>query len=226
MLILFGAVFCAVALENQAHHTAHANVSPVRVSLVGDSLVKQNQDTYVKALKRAGFKPSVDGVGSRAVRSGWQCRIGGYLRIYDTKVHEGCKPEGIERIRLWREAGELGDRLVVALGTNDAALYPPNEVFGRFKQLRRVAGDLPVHLVTAAKLTGPGSRAKVAAWNKEARRWCESDRNCQMIEWGDSKWAKDHSSYTGDKVHLSLRGLERRASFIAKTLSEQVPSGQ
>lgn len=226
MLMLFGALFCAVAIESQTQDTARAGAAVVRVSLVGDSLVKQNQETYARALKRAGFKPSVDGVGSRAVRSGWQCRIGGYLRIYETKIHEGCKPEGIERIRLWRDTGELGDRLVVALGTNDAALYPSNEVYGRFKQLRRVAGDLPVHLVTAAKLTGPSSRARVAAWNKEARRWCKSDGNCQMIEWGESKWAKDHSSYTGDKVHLSFKGLERRAAFIAKTLSEQVPAGQ
>lgn len=193
-----------------------------RVSLIGDSLVKQSQDTYTNALDKAGFESVVNGVGSRAVRDGYQCRVNGVLGIYESKIHEGCKPEGILQIRLWRREGLLGDRLILALGTNDAALYPSFEVKQRLNAARAAAGDIPIHLVTVAKLTGPKSRGRVEAWNNEARAWCQSDSACQMIEWGATKWARDPGSYTGDKVHLSSRGLKHRASYIAQTLKKQV----
>ena len=206
-------------------HDANA-VDVQRVSLIGDSLVKQSQETYSNALDGAGFESIVNGVGSRAVRDGYQCRVNGVLGIYESKIHDGCKPEGILQIRLWRREGLLGDRLILALGTNDAALYPSSEVKKRLDAARTAAGDIPIHLVTVAKLTGPKSRGRVEAWNNEARSWCQRDAACQMIEWGATKWAKDPGSYTGDKVHLSGRGLKRRAAYIAQTLKKQVLAEQ
>jgi lysophospholipase L1-like esterase len=150
---------------------------------------------------------------------------GGSSENLSRRVSQNCKPEGIEQIKLWRRSGELGDRLVLALGTNDAALYPSSEVRGRLDAARKAAGGVAIHLVTAAKLTGPKSRARVEAWNREARAWCAADGNCSMIEWGETKWARDPGTYTGDKVHLSGRGLSKRAKFISETLKKQVSEG-
>lgn len=219
---MFLSALCFLALFPASRNV---EAESARVSLIGDSLVKQSQETYESALRKAGFKPLVDGVGSRAVRTGWQCRVDGVLRIYPDRINTNCKPEGIEQISLWRRSGDLGERLVLALGTNDAALYPSGEVKGRLSAARKAAGDIPIHLVTAAKLTGPKSRSKVEAWNKEAREWCMDDGRCSVIEWGATRWARDPGTYTGDKVHLSARGLARRARFISETLKNQVSQG-
>ena len=85
------------------------------VALVGDSLVGGNPSLYQKALEGEGLEALVSGVGSRALRTGWQCRKDGVLQVHETKIQSNCRPEGIEQVRMWRDAGLLGDGVIVAI---------------------------------------------------------------------------------------------------------------
>ena len=217
---LFYTAFCLfpVRAEGEAARNGNALVS---VALVGDSLVGGNPSLYQKALEREGLEALVSGVGSRALRTGWQCRKDGVLQVHETKIQDNCRPEGIEQVRLWRDAGQLRDAVIVALGTNDAALYPANEVGSRFSALARLSGSREIWIVTVAKLGGGKRQERVKAWNDAARSWCLKRPLCHMIEWASQSAARAKASYAADGVHLTGTGLSARASFIADTVAAQ-----
>lgn len=193
----------------------------VSVALVGDSLVSGNPSLYQKALEGEGLEALISGVGSRALRTGWQCRKDGVLQVHETKIQSNCRPEGIEQVRIWRDAGQLRDAVIVALGTNDAALYPANEVGSRFSSLTRLSGSREIWIVTVAKLGGGKRQERVKAWNDSARSWCSKRPLCHMIEWASQPEARAKASYTADGVHLTSSGLSARASFIADTVAAE-----
>lgn len=191
----------------------------ISVALVGDSLVGENPSLYQKALEREGLEALVSGVGSRALRTGWQCRKDGVLQVHASKIQDNCRPEGIEQVRIWRDAGQLRDAVIVALGTNDAALYPANEVGSRFSSLARLSGSREIWIVTVAKLGATKRQERVKAWNDAARSWCSKRPLCHMVEWASQPQARAKASYTTDGVHLTSSGLSARASFIADTVA-------
>lgn len=217
---LFYAAFSLfpVRAEGEAPRGGNAVMS---VALVGDSLVGGNPSLYQKALEGEGLEALVSGVGSRALRTGWQCRKDGVLKVHASKIQDNCRPEGIEQVRMWRDAGLLGDGVIVALGTNDAALYPAKEVGSRFSALARLAGSRDIWVVTVAKLGGGKRQERVKAWNDAARSWCSKRPRCHMIEWASEPQARAKASYTADGVHLTGSGLSARASFIASSVADQ-----
>ncbi len=217
---LFYAAFCLFPVRAEGEAPRGGN-TVVSVALVGDSLVGGNPSLYQKALEGEGLEALVSGVGSRALRTGWQCRKNGVLQVHASKIQDNCRPEGIEQVRMWRDAGLLGDGVIVALGTNDAALYPAKEVGSRFSALARLAGPRDIWVVTVAKLGGGKRQERVKAWNDAARSWCSKRPRCHMIEWASEPQARAKASYTADGVHLTGSGLSARASFIASSVADQ-----
>jgi hypothetical protein len=186
------------------------------VSLVGDSLVSGRSSLYSKAFLVRGVPATVDGVGSRAIRYGWQCKVSQGLRVFPKPLNERCRREGLEQLRWWADTGKLGTEVVVALGTNDAALYPGARTLPNLREVRRIVGDRKVWIVTVRKLT---NSPKPAAWNKVATEWCAKDIACGMIPWAESKISSKRALYSTDMVHLTQRGAELRAEFIATVVA-------
>jgi hypothetical protein len=212
--ILTGVLAAAAVVVSAAANGADAQERTI--SLVGDSLVANRTEIYKEAFSLRGVPANVDGVGSRAIRWGWQCKVDAGLRVFPRPVHAKCKREGLELLRHWERSGSLGTDVVVALGTNDAGLYPGPKSLPNLDQLRKVVGDRHLWLVTVRKLNGSKS---APAWNKTATAWCERDQACSVIEWGESQISAKRSLYIADGVHLTPRGAQVRAEFIATVVA-------
>lgn len=189
-----------------------------RVSLVGDSLVAGREALYNNALERAGFEGVANGVGSRAMRFGWQCKLNGSLKIVAKPVAgASCKREGLEQLRYWVARGELGEVVVIALGTNDAGLFNADRMKMNLDEARRIVRNRELYIVTAQAL---GSRSeRMQRWNLAATQWCARDIACSMVPWADNPAAKAKSTYSGDGIHLTVEGTKKRAMVIAASIS-------
>ncbi len=182
------------------------------VSLVGDSLVANREAVYSAALSARGVQSLIDGRGSRALRYGWQCRMSNGLFVLPKPAHAKCKREGLETLKFWSQSNMLGTDVVIALGTNDAALFPGDKTVANLREARRLVGSRKIWIVTVRKLNG-SPRPK--EWNITATKWCTKDGNCQMINWASSSAAGKSSNYIADGVHLTPRGAQLRAEIIA-----------
>lgn len=182
------------------------------VSLVGDSLVANREAVYSSALSARGVQSLVDGHGSRALRYGWQCRMSNGLFVFPKPAHAKCKREGLETLKHWSQSNLLGTDVVIALGTNDAALFPGEKTVANLREARRLVGSRKIWIVSVRKLNG-STRPK--EWNLTASKWCAADGNCQMINWASTTAAGRSSNYIADGVHLTPRGAQLRAETIA-----------
>ena len=194
---------------------ATAQTRSISISIVGDSLVANREAVYAAALSARGVQGIVDGQGSRALRFGWQCRMSNGLFVFPKPAHAKCKREGLETLRHWSQSNQLGTEIVIALGTNDAALFPGAKTVANLREARRLVGSRKIWIVTVRKLNG-STRPK--EWNITASKWCASDGNCQMINWASSGAAGSSANYIADGVHLTPRGAQLRAEFIATSV--------
>lgn len=216
-LLLVGAITLAALLSAGTSERAEAQTR-YRVSLVGDSLVAGREELYNDALERAGFEGVANGVGSRAMRWGWQCRLNGALKIVPKPVTgASCKREGLEQLQYWARRGELGEVVVIALGTNDAGLFNADRMKTNLDEARRIVRNRELYIVTAQAL---GSRSeRMQRWNTAAAQWCARDIACRMVPWAESQAAKAKSTYSGDGIHLTVEGTKKRAMVIAASIS-------
>jgi hypothetical protein len=188
---------------------------PATASLVGDSLTSANPQMYRDALAANGVGPAaLSGVGSRALRNGWQCWVSGSLRIYASPVNSTCKREGLEELKHWAAQGTLGGAVVIALGTNDAGLYSSAQQMTNFSEARNVVGGRPIYLVTVFS-TSSTANQRMVTFNNNAKAWCAADRACAVIDWAATSQAQNRAIYT-DSVHLTSIGTSQRASYIAQ----------
>jgi lysophospholipase L1-like esterase len=190
---------------------------PTTVSLVGDSLTAANVALYDAGLKGQGVRVSaISGVVSRALRHGWQCTVGGRMRLYPRPVNSGCRREGLEELEYFRSAGRLGDAVVLALGTNDGLLYRATAVRrAHLSEVRTIIGNRPVYLVSVT--AGRADFARVlATYDTDAATWCAADVACRVIDWAASTAARQPASYVRDGVHLQPLATAARAGLIAR----------
>jgi hypothetical protein len=172
------------------------------VSLVGDSLVAMHLAAYRSAIEQAGCEARIDGLSSRSLRDGELC------------TPSRCGPQGLEVLRRWRAAGQLGSTVVVALGTNDAGLGGEDSWRASWASAMELSGGRRTVFVT------PVGRGRLAAkrerYSAALRQWCAA-RGCTLADWARHPVALDASVYLDD-AHLDARGTESRAALIASTL--------
>jgi lysophospholipase L1-like esterase len=197
-----------------------APAQPSSVGIIGDSLVSASPSTYLQPFLNAGIPAMVDGVGSRALRYGWQCRnASGRLVVLAQPTSKKCRREGLEVVRHLATSGTLPDVLVIALGTNDAGLFKPHQVAANLAELRSLIGERQVFLVSVKKLT---SSKKPGVYNAAAAAWCASDSSCAVIDWASSPAASNRKLYSADRVHLTSKGVAERAQFIFDAVTNQM----
>ena len=211
------AVALAVGVMHTTNGSEPAVASGYKVSIVGDSLVASREKLYEDALVGQGFDAEANGVGSRALRYGWQCRINGSLRVVAKPVDSKCRREGLEQIRYWAQRGELGEVVVIALGTNDAGLFTAKQTAGNLSTVRSIVRNREIKIVSVAALGSRNKRMK--AWNEAAATWCAADTNCVMVPWAESAYAKAKTTYSSDGIHLTVEGTKHRAAVIAATVA-------
>jgi hypothetical protein len=209
---------CALALPFvSSAPPATATPAVQSVGIIGDSLVSASPQTYAKPFNDAGIPVTVDGVGSRALRYGWQCRdASGRLVVVPKPSAKKCRREGLEVVKNLAEQGALPDVLIIALGTNDAGLFTPEQATQNLNELRSLVGDRKVFLVNVKKLT---SSKRPGRYNAAASSWCATDIACSMIDWAATPAASNRRMYSADRVHLTAKGVTARSQFIFDTVA-------
>lgn len=193
-----------------------------QVAVVGDSLMAGAARLHEQALAGVGCASAVDGVGGRSLSFGWQCRIAQYdgstplLLVPEPEPGNAtCAPSGLELLRMWAEAGALGDLVVVALGTNDAGIHRDEATWiARWERALSLTGDRPVVFLTTAARPGSSRVPTQDSYSASLRRWCDTTTRCHLADWALAPAATDPSSYV-DSVHLRRVATEQRAAFIA-----------
>ena len=191
---------------------------PAAVSFVGDSLTAASESSYRAALLHVGVNPiSLSGVSSRALRFGWQCFITKTDLVVRSAPIPGkkCAREGLEELTQFARSGKLGDAVVVALGTNDAGLYWPEQQSAHLDTVRKIVGARPLYLVSTVTVHA-SSNARMIRYNAVAAAWCKKDSKCRVIDWAATAEANNPALYGRDGVHMGATGTGARAEFIAK----------
>jgi lysophospholipase L1-like esterase len=214
-VLLFG-----VLVPQARSQTSPLSSETPSIGIVGDSLVSASPPSYAQPFLNAGIPVSVDGVGSRALRYGWQCRdSSGRLVVLPKASSKRCRREGLEVVRNLASSGALPDVLIIALGTNDAGLFKPHQVEANLAELRSLIGDRQLFLVNVKKLT---SSKKPGVYNTTAAAWCATDIDCTVIDWASSPAASNRRMYSSDRVHLTAKGVTSRAQFIFDAVTNQM----
>jgi peptidoglycan hydrolase-like protein with peptidoglycan-binding domain len=195
-----------------------------QVAVVGDSLMAGSMPMHAQRLADIGCAPAVDAVPGRSLAFGWQCLVSTgdgdprWRIVPDPEPDNGtCSPSGLELLRLWSEAGALGDVVVVALGTNDAGLYQPDAWVEHWQEALQLVGDRPIVFVTSQAMLGAG-RTTQTRYSEALRQWCARTAQCVLAEWAYTPTALDNASYV-DPVHLTLPATQARARFLAEVVA-------
>lgn len=203
-----------------------------RVLLIGDSLTEAVERTQGDAFSYVGCESIVDGLAARTLSTGWQCLGAGgrspeiVLRTAPEPGNVTCRPSGLELLSSWSDFAHVASAVVIALGTNDAGVYPPDGWVRRWKRSADLSSG-PLVFVTASARPGDPWADKVERYNATLRWWCPAEPRCFLAEWDQTAPAQDPTSYT-DHVHLTRAAGEIRAVFIAAAVRQvavPAPSG-
>jgi lysophospholipase L1-like esterase len=182
------------------------------VTIIGDSLVENRGKLHIAPFAERGVKATADGYSGRTLRRGWLCRVNGVRKVYPLPVGTRCGIQGLELIMRMKREGTLGSALVLALGTNDASVFPGEKTVRNLDAVRSMIGERHLWLVTVVRLK---DKARATAWNQTATTWCARDVACSVVPWASLKVAWDPKIYAADGVHLLERGTKLRAEMIA-----------
>lgn len=187
-----------------------------RILMVGDSLMAAVVRSQEAAIRFMGCEGIVDGLVGRSLTNGWQCSSSSHgvtIRADPEPGNSTCRPSGLELLDEWSEFARSASVVVIALGTNDAAVMSQDLWTRRWV----AALDLttgPVMFVTAAARPGHPWADKVLAYNEALRLWCADEPRCSLADWAQTEPALDTNSYV-DYVHLTREVGEMRAVFLA-----------
>ena len=206
---------------------------PCEVLVIGDSLMAGGESRVEAAIAEIGCTASADGVGGRSLSQGWQCRVfepdgRTVLRLLPEAQpgNASCAPSGLELLEL--SVGRQGDIVVIALGTNDAGLYPNEDtLIAHWERALQLTGARPVIFLTTAARPGSSQVERQARYSAALDRWCDTQTRCRLADWALTTVAADADSYF-DAVHLRSTATQQRANFIrdavASVLAEPPPT--
>lgn len=212
----FSALLSILALGLPTPATGHAVTTAPRteVLVVGDSLLAGAEPLVVARFAAHGIIATVDARSSRALRRGFLCRHQDRLVVLPRPTHRRCRPEGLELLASWATDGALPRTIVVALGTNDAGLFPPEQIQTHLTELAALtAGSRLVVVNVAKRHMTPRTRD----WNHALQRWCQTLTRCTYADWAGTGTARDTRSYRPDGVHLRIGAVRDRIDFLVAT---------
>ena len=185
------------------------NTAATRVSLIGDSLTLGTLPYQTNALSDAGWaRATIDAHGSRGIR---------------TKV-KADKNTGLTAVDTIRSTSGDSVLWVVALGTNDAGLYPKAkqpEVIGMM--MDRIGSD---HRVLWINIYLPAKPIRHESWNA-ALQTVADERPEQMFIFDWATLAAENPHWLAhDQIHCSGKGYAQRATAIAMATRSIVPPGR
>lgn len=187
----------AAVLQALGGRAAQAASSGGRVAVVGDSLTVGTKPYQAAALLAAGWVEAVvDGSGSRGIA---------------TKV-DGDPHTGLGAVDAIRSSGAEPDLWIVALGTNDAWIYPSARYGEMVAAMLDRIGATPVLWVNVYL---PAAPTRQQAWNAALTDAAAARSNVSVHDW--ASLAAQHSGWlTSDHVHYTGTGYQARAAAIAE----------
>ena len=199
-----------VALELIGRGVASAAPAPAstgtgRIAVVGDSLTQGTMRYQPDACSAVGWaETTIDAHVSRGVR---------------TKV-KSDPHTGLTAVDFVRETAGEPDMWVVALGTNDAGIYPKDKHADLIRQMMDRIGS--GHSVMWVNIYLPGTRTRMAAWNS-ALDTVAAERPAELSVFDWASVASNQRWMAGDLVHCTGKGYEHRATAIAEASRSIVP---
>ena len=187
------------------------SVARAEVAVLGDSLLAGAEPGVIAAFERHGISALVDARSSRALRRGFLCRENRRLVVVSRPTNTRCRPEGLELVSRWARAGELPGTIVLALGTNDSGLFPPEQAVVHLAELARLTPGSRLVAVSVAKRDMP---ERTKAWNRTLAAWCHALPRCTYADWASTATAQSPSSYFPDGVHLRVDAIRERIGFL------------
>lgn len=178
-----------------------------QVSLIGDSLTTGTMPYQLEALSTVGWqRAAVDAYVSRSIRG---------------KV-KADRHTGLTSVDAIRATTGDSDVWVVALGTNDAGIYPKGKHPELINSMMdRIGGG---HYVIWVNIYLPEKRARQENWNA-ALDAATLERRGEMFVLDWATLAAENPGWIGaDGIHCSNKGYVHRATAIAAATRSLIPA--
>ena len=184
------------------------NTAATRISVIGDSLTIGTMPYQADALSGAGWaRSTIDAHGSRGIR---------------TKV-KSDKNTGLTAVDGIRSTSGDSVLWVVALGTNDAGLYPKAKQPDIIRLMMDHIGSS--HRVLWVNIYLPAKPVRHQSWNA-ALQTVADERPDEMFIFDWATLATENPHWlANDQIHCSGKGYAQRSAAIALATRNIVPTG-
>jgi lysophospholipase L1-like esterase len=207
LLAAFGS-FAALELLGTDHATAApAGPTATRISVIGDSLTIGTLPYQADAFSEVGWgHTAIDAYNSRGIRT-----------KLNSDVHTGLT--AVDAIRA--KAGD-SERWVIALGSNDAGIFPKPKHAALINSMMDRIGT--AHYVMWVNIFLPENQPRQQYWNTSLASVAK-ERPEEMFVFNWASLAAEHPEWLAeDLVHYTGRGYSRRATAIAEATRTLLPS--
>jgi lysophospholipase L1-like esterase len=192
--------------------TRHASAAPpspaaTRISVIGDSLTTGTMPYQADAFSEVGWgHTAIDAYGSRGIRT-----------KLDSDRYTGLT--AVDAIRA--KAGD-SERWVIALGSNDAGIFPKPKHAELINSMMDHIGT--AHYVMWVNIFLPLNQPRQGYWNTSLARVAK-ERPDEMFVFDWAAVAAEHPGWMAeDQIHYTGKGYSHRASAIAEATRSLLPS--
>jgi lysophospholipase L1-like esterase len=207
LLAALGSVAAVQVLGAPTVGASKRESSSTQVSMIGDSLTTGSMPYQLEALSTVGWqRAAVDAYVSRSIRG---------------KV-KADRHTGLTSVDAIRATTGDSDVWVVALGTNDAGIYPKSKHAELINTMMdRIGGG---HYVIWVNIYLPEKRMRQENWNA-ALDAAAFERPGEMFVLDWATLAAENREWIGvDGIHCSSKGYLHRATAIATATRSLVPA--
>jgi lysophospholipase L1-like esterase len=195
------AVLAGVGVGTAAngHPVATDTPSSSEVLMVGDSLTVGAQEYLRRDLASAGWgEIEIDAASGRSVRMGFY----------------GSPESGLKAVDDLRGATADSDNWIVALGTNDVAVYDPAQYRSILEEMLDKIGT--GHRVLWINVYLPNDAVRSALWNEALASYAAADPHGLLVaDW--ASYASQHREWlSADGIHYTDDGYQARSAWIAE----------
>lgn len=207
LLAAFGSLAVLELLGADHAIAAPAGPTASRISVIGDSLTIGTLPYQADAFSEVGWGHSaIDAHGSRGIQ---------------TKLH-GDLHTGLTAVDAIRAKAGDSERWVIALGSNDAGIFPKRKHAALINSMMDRIGT--AHYVMWVNIFLPDNQPRQRYWNTSLASVAK-ERPEEMFVFDWASVAAEHPEWLADDlVHYTGRGYSRRATAIAEATRTLIPS--